>query len=158
MKYPFHARTRVVILTAVGDIAAPTLAELNGGVDVTFDLVRNGLQIGRSTTTTRRTRWSSDVEAEDPTRYGLMPLLTGYRFTPPDDEPLWDAVATFRSPAVLVVRRGVPTASAWAAGQSVEVTVGRWGKRATSPSDNGPVTFSVPLLVRANNDAAVVAA
>ena len=127
-------------------------------MDVTFDLVRNGLQMGRSTITSRRPRWSSDVESEDPVRYSLAPVLTGYRFTPPEDEPLWDAVATFRSPGVLVVRRGVPTATAWAAGQSVEVTVGRWGKRATSPSDNGPVTFSVPLVVRADDDAAVVVA
>lgn len=156
MKYPFHAFTRVAVLESVSDPAAPTVAEIAAGIDVTSDLVRNGLQVGRSTTSVNRSRWSADVEGSAPIRYGLNVVLTGYRFTPPDDEPLWEAVATFRAPGVLVVRRGIPFATAWAAGQAVEVATGRWGKRATAPADAGAVTFSVPFYVTADNDSAVL--
>lgn len=159
MKYPHVEYSRVYLVEAIADVAAPTVAELNLGTDVTCDLTKDGLRIRRTTSAANRAMWASTLDGEDPARYRVTVELEGYRFTPPDTEALWEATAAFRDDTYLVVRRGIPYATAWTAGQSVEVIAGRWGKRTTEPSrDNRNVVFSVPLLVTVDEDEATVAA
>lgn len=158
-KYPFDEHIRAAVLSAVVDLSAPTVAELNGGIDVTCDLTTDGLATPRSESTVDRTRWADDQESADPVRWSTSCRLDGYRFKQPDAEPLFDACAVFRAPVVLVVRYGVRWDEAWTAGDEVEVIRGRWGKRSTAPAArNTAVTFSVPIIVAEDTDAAVVAA
>lgn len=158
-KYPFQEYARVVILSSVVSVSAPTVPELNGGLDATCDLVISGLTVARPGTSITHELWAEDRIEEEPDRYSVRCELEGFRFKQPLTEPLYEACATFRAPVVLVARYGVPFDTAWTAGQVVDVVVGRWGKRQTAPSaSNQAVTFSVPILVTDDDDAATVAA
>lgn len=155
-RYPFEAHTTVVLAPSVASLAAPTLAEIAAGVDVTCDLLTSGLSVARSTGTVNRTPWTGDLEVESPARYAVAVELSGFRDTA--SEALWDEVDTFRERKFLIVRRGVAYGTAWSAGQVVEALEVRVGKRSTAPSTpNALQTFTVPLFVLADEDAAVVA-
>ena len=157
-KYPFDGYTRVAVVPAINNLAAPSLAEINAGTDITCDLTADGLRLSREQSTTTRTGWASNVDFEAPTRYGFPNAgLTGFRYTPPEDETLWDLAASFREEAFLVVRRGLDHDIAWATSQVVETYQFQWGKRSVYDSANDTmVTFTVPIHISDDNDAAVV--
>ena len=155
-RYPFRANARAVVVSSVSSISAPTVAEVSGGVDITCDLVPSGLVPMTSTITDSHQPWHSDQVQEWPVWHGMSWELVGFRARQGDTESLWDACATFRGSAVLVVRWGLPSEQAWAAGQDVVVTRGRWGKRSMSSPGNAAATFSVVLYGSESTDAAVI--
>lgn len=158
-KRPFKKYTRVAVLSSVADVSAPTVTELNAGIDVTCDLWPIGLDIQRPSSSITHELWAEDRVEEEPDRYTVRCNLIGYRYEQPLTELLWDACATFRAPVVLVARYVLPFDEAWTVGQKVDVVAGRWGKRETARSaPNQKVSFSVPILVSDDDDAAVVAA
>lgn len=150
----FERFTRVVLAPSVASLAAPTVAEITAGVDLTPHMPKSGLAITRSTGTVERTPWTGSLAVEAPARYGVAVELTGYR----DADTFWDAVATFRQQRFLIVRRELAYDTAFTAGQVVEALEVRVGKRNTAASAaNTRPTFTVPLFVLADEDEAVVA-
>lgn len=157
MSYVFEEYTKVLILPSVAALAAPTLAEVLAGVDVTPELTREGLHLVRSTRTVRRTPWSGRLDTEAAARVRIDAALQAKRAKVGGVERLW-SLAVFRSAHVLIVRRGIHKSTAVAAGQKVEALRFTFGQRATAPmSSNSRVTFTVPLFVTADEDEAVLA-
>lgn len=158
MKFPADGYTRVAILPAVANLAAPTLDEIGDGVDITCDLTADGLRLPRSTATQDATPWRGPLEIERPTRVNMAgSSLQGYRFRL-EAEVLWDA-AVFKARGFLVVRRSMPFDTGWAATQVVEALDFRFGKRTTADTaSDAMVTFTVPIFVTAEEDEAVIAA
>jgi hypothetical protein len=154
MRYPFEGSTRVAIVPAVDNLALPTMAEIAAGEDVTCDLTRDGLRVGKSEETEDRTPWRGPLTVEQPTRYSIDAQLTAYR----GDEVVWD-LAAYGEQAVLIVRRGVPYETPLQAGDVVETYQFVWGKRSPAPAaSNTAQTFTVRLYVNEDADTAVVAA
>ncbi len=155
--YPFEEFTRVVLVPSIANLAAPTLDEIDAGIDITCDLTKDGLAVGRTTEGIERARWPSLLIGEDPGRYSFdQPTLKGKRRTQDDVEPFYDA-CIYRGSSFLVVRRGLPYEHYFDGGQVVEAVSFRFGHRTTAPSAaNTTVTFTVRLFVNADNDAAVL--
>lgn len=157
MKVPFQDHTRVVLADPIGDISAPSLSVIQAGVDVTCDLTRDGLRVTRSTQTTDRTPWRGPLAVEAPVRFLTSVELVGFRRA--DSETLWSATSDFRAVRTLIVRRILPFDEPWDVGQVVEAMTVWVGKRTVAPSaGNALVTFTVPLYVSEDDDAAVVVA
>lgn len=157
--YPFEEHHRVVLVDSLANVHTPTLAELAGGLDITCDLTKDGLDLRRNTEGIARERWHSVLLGQDPGRYGFdSPTLKARRYTQGSDEHLWDA-AQLDVQKFLVIRRGILYATAWDVGQKVEVIRFRFGQRTTGPSTaNTNVTFTVPLFVDLDDDEASTAA
>lgn len=152
-----HPRwTRIAVLPTVAALNAPTLTEIAAGTEINRDVLIDGLAIERSTETADATPWRSDLVVERVTRYSMTADLVGLRRTQGDTESLWN-LCELREPSVLIVRRGVPAGTAWAAGQVVEAMRFRFGKRGVIGSSGGAVTFRVHLAISEDDDAAVVA-
>lgn len=178
-KYPFDANTKVAFPPTVADIAAPTLDELSAVVDdyylevytdeyigatdwiydIECELTPGGLRLPKTTEAIDATPWKGGLIQERPTRYGMQNAsLEAFRYRPPDVEVLWTG-AVFKAQRVLVVRRGVPVSTDWAAGDSVEVYRVTLGKKFCADSNQDALTtFTVPLFVTAEDDDAVVVA
>lgn len=155
MNYFMRGRTLVLVVDTIADPSAPTLAELAAGTNISGDLWL--LDITPRTSLATRTPWKSVTEHSVPTRYSVDVSLGGYRHIDSGDEVLWPLCATFGAPSNLVIRRGLPHYLPLAAGQTVEVYTGRWGKRGPSGSDRA-ASFQVPFYPSLVNDDAVVAA
>lgn len=155
--YPFRSHARVAVVETVANIDAPTVAELDAGVDITCDLLSSGLAPKVREITDQHQPWHGDQAMEWPVWHGMSWSLTGHRARQGEVESLWSACATFRAERVLVVRYGLLYSVPWAAGQSVMVTRGRWGRRSMVSSGDTAVSFSVVLHGTASSDAAVVA-
>jgi hypothetical protein len=146
------------VVSAVSNLEQPTVAELDGGTDISGDLIIDGLQIERSQETEDATPWRGPNAVTRPTRYGFSSAeLIGKRSTQGGSEALW-TLASYRASAVLVVRYGVPQVSAWAVGQVLETFQFAWGKRSVVASSAGAVLFRVPIHISEDHDDAVVVA
>lgn len=156
--FPFQGHIRLVIRPTVNDLAAPTLAEITGGTEVTADLTAEGLTTQRETRTVDRTPWRGRQAVEAPDRWTTRGTIRGYRFQPDFSEVLWDLAGSFGQEAVAVARHGVPSDQPWQVGDRVETLRFRWGKRTLLPPTRNTATiFEVPLLVIEDHDDAVVA-
>lgn len=154
--YPFDAYTRVAVRSTIGNLHAPTVAELEAATDVGRDITPDGLDIQRRDNIAERTYWKGRQTGAVPSRWSTSVSLTGYRRT---SGGVLFPLAVFGARTVLVARYGMPCDEPWAAGQSVDVVVGRWGKRSTARSArNTAVTFGVSLVVRMDDDDATVVA
>jgi hypothetical protein len=157
VKFPFEGNTRVALVPAINNIAVPSLAEISAGVDITCDLTADGLRLTRSTATIDVTPWAGDLVIEEPTRRAFSGAsLTGFRFLDPDDEILYPR-CVFKTSSFLVVRRGVPFEDVWGSGDVVEALGFIFGDRTTADTaQDALATFTVPIFVNVQNDAAVV--
>jgi hypothetical protein len=154
--YMDRGMTRLALVSSVFSLSAPTVAELNAGINISTLIA--DLQSTTETQTVNRTPWNSRLQVEDPVRYSQTHMMTGYRHTSLAEDILWVQAKWFRQRRVLVVRRGVASATAWAAGQRVEVMRFKWGKRAGRFSGAGAGSFTVPLFAYQQDDDALVVA
>lgn len=158
-KYPFEEHTRVVWVPEaddIADIAAPTVAELNAGTDLTCLLTKDGLAIGGNTNAVDAAALCSRVDSQAAGSVGYSPQLKFFRYT--DEDPAWDLVA-WGDTGYLVVRGGPDYDAAWAAGQQVEVYKAQFGEKIPADSaTNAMRTFVVSLFVDVVDQDAVVAA
>lgn len=156
--YDYPRWTRVVVAPTVVNLAAPTLAEIAAGTDVTHDLIVDGLELERETDMIDATPWRGTKSATRVGRDGFADAaLVGLRNRAGDTETLWD-LAVRGDPGVLIVRRGVAVATAFAAAQLVECARFRFGRRSTLASTSEAVMFRVPLAITDDEDEAVVTA
>ncbi len=109
---------RVQIVATIANQAAPTVAELNAGTHVTDFVTADGLTVPSDQNTIDVRAASENFNAAVPGTYGGAVEITGLRDNSADT--FWDLV-TYNLSRFVVVRRGIPTATAFAAAQKVEV-------------------------------------
>lgn len=117
-KYANDGMIRVDVVTTIADIAAPTVLELDAGDAITQFLSKDGLTTPADQNNVDIATLAETFNAQVPGSFGGAVEMTGLRDN--DADTLWDLV-TYNLAAYLVVRRGSPTAAAWAAAQKAEV-------------------------------------
>ena len=65
-KYPFEEYTRVVLVTSIANISAPTVAEVAAGTVITCDLTKDGLNPGGTTNSVDSAGLCSRVDSQLP--------------------------------------------------------------------------------------------
>lgn len=157
-KYPFEERTCVVWVTTMSSIAAPTVAEIDAGTDITCYLTKDGLNPGGSTNGIDAGTLCNRVDGQVAGSVSYQATLKGYRYFPITDDDFWD-LAVYGTSGYLVVRRGVAFDAAFAAAQKVEVYKAQMGEPIpASSAANAMQTFEVGLFVETANLKATVAA
>lgn len=110
-------RVRVYWLTACAAVAAPTVAELNAGTDITSYITPDGLDIAVPTGKVNVGNVGSNYTLERMGRRNPAITLTCHHdATSGSTDPLWNLLV-YRAVGFLVVRTGVDKTTAWAASQ-----------------------------------------
>lgn len=162
-RYPYEEFTKVVWvpgLDGIGDIGAPTAAELNdaGNVDITCFLTKEGLAPGGTTDKTTGGSLCSRVNAQTAGGVTYDAQLKGNRDKATGGDDFWD-LGVWGSSGYLVVRRGPLHSVAFAATQKVEVYQAQMGQKVMGASAaNAEQTFELPLAIQDADVDAVVAA
>ena len=145
--------TKVSWVSTISNIAAPTTAELNGGVSLETFLTPDGLSIGTTTDSVDNTALSSTQNTSLVGRRNDDITLT-FKDQGRSAAP-WTTFASNPN-GYLVVRRGVTVGTSWAASQKVSVWTAQAGYRQeVSPAANELQKFEVGLMISgAVNDAA----
>ncbi|MFE7398852.1 hypothetical protein [Streptomyces sp. NPDC057557] len=140
-------KTRVVWLSTIANINAPTVAELTAGADYTKRITPDGLKLDPSTADVDTSSLASKFDTKTAGRVGFDAELTFKRGdNPTDDAPF--STLKYGVSGFLVVRRGVDYATAWTIGQKVEVYPIICGEPAnTSPAANEVMKFVSPMKV-----------
>lgn len=146
----------------IADIDSPTVAELTAGVPLEDRLTPDGLNIGFDTTMIDNSALSSTYETEQVGRSKVTTTLKYKAGAVGTTDDVRDTL-TFRAVGYLVVRRGIDSATAWAAAQEVEVYPSQCGRpNPTVPAPNAIQTIEVRLgstgTPRGFDDPAIVAA
>lgn len=117
-RYVHEGNTKVLWVTTIADIAAPTVAELTAGTDISELLTKDGLTLPDTQNMVDSATLADTFDAQVVGSWGGGASLTGFR----DDttDTLWD-LAVYGTNGYIVVRRGMPYDDAIAAGQDVEV-------------------------------------
>jgi len=123
-KLPYDQNVRAVWATSVASIAAPTVAEIGAGVDITCLLTKDGLAFNVTTGSIDASTLCSRFMHSEPGSVDVKPVIKGYRFTSTDDD-LWDLV-NWGDAGYLIVRPMVPYGTAVAAAQKVMVIAGKF--------------------------------
>jgi hypothetical protein len=155
-KFPFDEHTRVSLVTAITDIDAPTVAELNAGTDITCHLTKDGLNPGGTTNAVDSAGLCSRVDSQVAGSVGYSFTLRGFRYA--DSDSFW-TLANHGDATHVVVRRGDAHDDAWAAADKVEVYKVQMGEPIPAPSAaNTLQTFELALFVEDAELKATVAA
>lgn len=140
-------RTRVAWAASIANIAAPTVAELTGALDLTPRITPDGLKTDPSTADVDTSSLASRFDTKEAGRVGFENELTMKRGgTPTEDLPY--TTLLYGVHGYLVVRRGVDYETAWAAGQTAEVYPSVCGEPANvAPAANEVMKFTSPQKV-----------
>ena len=151
-------KTRVAWVTTIANIAAPTLAELNAGIDVTERITPDGLNIPAETADVDNSSLASTFTTNRAGRRSFTPEVTFKRGDEPGDDLPWTTL-TYQTMGYLVVRRVLSYTTAWAAGQEVEVYPVECGERNTiPPAPNEVAKFTSQMKLREEPDTSAVVA
>lgn len=130
--------TKVSWVSSIAAIAAPTAAELNAGFDWTTRLTPDGLKTDPTTADVNTSSLASTFDTNTPGRRAYACEITFKRgSTALEDQPYTTLV--YNTAGFLVVRRGVPYATAYATGDKVEV----YPVTAAEPQNIAPVANEV---------------
>ena len=146
-RYVHEGNTKVALVPTIADITAPTAAELGAGTDISELLTKDGLQTPDSQNMVDSAALSDTFDAQVVGSWGGGVTLTGFR----DDsaDTLWD-LAVYGTNTHLVVRRGLPYDTAWAATQDVEVYPIEMHEPVPNPTGaNEQVRFTLACAVTA---------
>lgn len=154
---PIDGMVRVTNCTAIANIAAPTVAELNAGTAIQGFILPDGLDIDMETGTVNLSNLGSDFTNEGAGRRKPTVNISFHHEGPGSDVPY--LLYPFRSNNLIVVRRGVLKATVWAIGDKVEVYPVQAGEaKQMKPTVDGTWDFTIPFKVSADpNTRAVVA-
>lgn len=133
---------------SVASITAPTVAELTGGsaVDLENVITADGLDVKGDTASVDNTALASTADTEDAGRNKFDLSLTVKRKDTTIEDVGWNTL-TERALGYLVVRRTLPTTTAYAIGQAVEVYPVRCGlPTMMAPEKNSVQKFQVKLF------------
>lgn len=146
---------------ALVDISNPTVAELTapGAVDLQWFITKDGLDLKPDTAAVDNTALASTEETQDAGIASYDNAVTFKRKENSADDVAYNTLVD-RAVGTLVVRRNLPEATPYAAGQEVEVYPARCGRPALqAPEKNSVQKVMVKLFNYAASDQrAVVAA
>lgn len=156
-EYTYEHFTRVDFVPTITAIAAPTVAQLNAGDELSDLLTKDGLQTPSSQNMVDNGTLADRFDAQGVGTYGGTITLKMRRESASD--AAW-AEFGWKEAGYIVVRRGLAYDAAWAAGQDVEVYPAESGQKVMDPSAaNANQTFTVTLAVTSEPDMeAIVAA
>ncbi|MFJ2579968.1 hypothetical protein [Kitasatospora aureofaciens] len=138
---------KVAWVSSVATVTAPTAAELNAGNDWTARLTPDGLKTDPTTADVNTSSLASTFETAVPGRKSYQTEITFKRGTTPQDDQPYTTLA-YGVTGYLVVRRGVPYATAFATGDRVEVyPVAATEPQNVAPTANEVLKVSVKLAV-----------
>lgn len=156
---------RFWFVPSVANVAAPTVSEINAGVDLTGYLKRDGLDTPKDGNTANAADVSSPYNKQSPGTFGGNPItLNLYRDSSSGADTAWTTLvppkgsAPDGTPGFLVIRRFGGSAVAAAAGQRVEVwPVAVNSRMMDKIAENENQSFTASLAVPAEpNDDAVI--
>lgn len=160
-RYPFDEYTRVHWVpgaAGIASMAAPTVAEIDAGTDLSCFLTKDGLNPGGNTNKVDGAALCSRVDGQTIGSVGYDASLKLFRDNAVGGDDAWD-LANWGDLGFLVVRRGVLHGTAFAAAQNVEVYQAQMGEPVPAPSAaNTNQTFMLDLAVADAELKAVVAA
>ncbi|MFE7509753.1 hypothetical protein ACFU8I_00705 [Streptomyces sp. NPDC057540] len=140
-------KTRVVWMSTVANINAPTVAELTTGADYTKRITPDGLKLDPTTADVDTSSLASTFDTGTVGRVGFDVELTFKRGDNPTDDAPYSTLK-YGVSGFLGVRRGVPYTTAWAVGQKVEVYPITCGEPANSaPAANEVMKFVSKMKV-----------
>ncbi|WP_055525321.1 hypothetical protein [Streptomyces graminilatus] len=139
--------TKVVWVSTIANINAPTAAELTAGQDFTTRVTPDGLKIDPSTADVDTSSLASTFDTKTVGRVGFDTEVMFKRGTTgPEDLPY--ATLKYGVSGYLAVRRGVAYATAWATGQKAEIYPMTCGEPQNSaPAANEVMKFTAPMKV-----------
>ena len=151
-------KTRVYWVSTIANIAAPTAAELNAGLDFTTRITPDGLNIPAETADVDNSSLASTFTTNRAGRRSFSPEVTFKRGDSAGDDLPWTTL-TYQTMGYLVVRRILAYTTARAAGQKVEVYPVECGERnSIPPAPNEVAKFTSNMKLREEpNTAATVA-
>lgn len=118
--FVWDGKTRVWWLTSCSSTSAPTVAEINAGVDLTQKVTKGGIKgFGVTNNTVPADNISTTFAGKRPGTWSTDPTLEVL-----DDDgtdTVWNALGTRDTAGFLVIRKGVAYTTAVAAAQKVSV-------------------------------------
>lgn len=154
-RYANDGQIRVHVVTSIANIAAPTVAEINSGTNISNFVTKDGLQVPSSQNNVPNASLAETFDSELPGSFGGAIQMTGIRDSATDT--FWDLVV-YGTVTHIVVRRGVPTATAFAAAQKVEVYPITWHEPVplqTASNEQGRFSAAAPVRSQPNLKAVV---
>lgn len=154
-KWSNDGNVRVQLVATIANIAAPTVAELNAGTHITGFVSKDGLTTPADQNNVDVGTLAETFNAQVPGTFGGAVEITGLRDNSADT--LWNLI-TYGLSRYVVVRRGVPTATAYAAAQTVEVYPCQFHEPVpdqTGGDEVGRFTISAPVASQPNLKAVV---
>lgn len=156
-QFAYDGNVRVAYLIgedAIGDISAPTTAELNAGgvVDLSCLLPKDGWQPGNNTNSVEAGKLCQTFDASVPGTWGGPIAAKFFRDSVEANDLAWNTFE-YGQVGFAVVRYGLPHTTAWADGQRVEV----WPTQAQQPqmdqtATNTNARFSITFDGRSQPD------
>lgn len=144
--YVHEGMTKVSWVSTIASIAAPTVAELTAGTDITTYITKDGLSVPQSQNMVDNTSLAETFDAQVVGSWGGSLSLTMKRNTTDTAWNLFD----YGDNGYLVVRRGITHDTAFAAAQKVEVYPAQSHKPVpNNTAANAQATFTVGLAVTA---------
>lgn len=156
-RYANDGRIRVYFVTTISNIAAPTVAQLNAGTDLSNFISKDGLTVPSNQNNVPNSSLAETFDSELPGSFGGALSMTGIRDAATDT--FWDLVV-YGTAGFIVVRRGVATATAWTAAQKVEVYPMTWHEpipAQTASNEQGRFTAAAPVSSQPNLKSVVAA-
>ena len=141
-RYTHDGKTTVRWVTTITDIAAPTVAQLNAGVDISRFIPKDGLNTPQNQNLVDSAALPDKFDAQVQGTWGGSLGVTGFRDENPDDDDLWN-LTELGTNGFLVIRRGLDWDAAFAADQAVEVYPAEMGQpipSATAPNEQARFT------------------
>ncbi len=125
-RYANDGMIRVAFAAAVANKSAPTTAELNagtllvGGTSTTNWLTKDGLTVPANQNMVDDSSLGETFDSQVVGSFGGPVNMIAKRDGTPANDTAWNLI-TYGLAGFLVVRRGIASATAWAAGDKVEV-------------------------------------
>lgn len=119
-RYANDGYIEAIWIESVADPEFVAMSEIATGVRLACLMTKDGLKTGFTESEVDDGALCEAYDRTLPGSYKTAVELTLKRETQPGDDPAWDLFATRGEEGTLVVRRGMPTADAFAAAQKVE--------------------------------------
>lgn len=144
-RYPHDGRTKVYFVLAIANMAAPTVAELDAGTDLTEGLPKDGLTVPAEQNNVPDDALADTFDGQIPGTFGGV--ISGMLKRDNDTDTYWDLVE-YGLEGYVVVRRGPEHDDAWAIGDEVEVYPGSFHEpvmQQTATNTQARFAFSFPV-------------
>lgn len=145
-RHVYERRTRLAWVTTIASIAAPTVAELAAGVDITPFISKDGVNTPANQNMVDNATITDSFDAQLVGSFGGSLTLTMYRDTVTADDPYEDF--EWGDVGFVVIRYGILYTTAFAAAQRVEVYPAQAHEPVMQPSAaNANAKFTIQFAV-----------